>query len=41
MISCPCCKSINVKEIQINTDWGYEIFDECNNCGVIFRVKSL
>lgn len=34
---CPCCKSTLSREIQLTTDWGYELFFECIACGVLFR----
>lgn len=34
---CPCCKSIDIKNIDLHTDWGLEYFCECKCCGVIFR----
>lgn len=39
-IDCPCCKYGWSKYIAINTDWGYEDFLECQNCGIIFRPKK-
>lgn len=40
MIQCPYCKSNDNRPIELNTDWGYEQFIECLNCGVIFRAKE-
>lgn len=46
-MKCPCCKldedlgdgdKIDLfKVIQICTDWGYENFHRCNNCGILFE----
>jgi len=35
---CPCCHSKDIpKLLQLVTDWGYENFIECVNCGIIYR----
>lgn len=41
-MKCPCCKieqemELKFKPITLTTDWGYEYFLECLNCGILFR----
>lgn len=38
--NCPCCKSINHKEVSLQKAVGFEDFLECLDCGVLFRSKS-
>lgn len=40
-IDCPCCKYGWSKYLELHTEWGYEDFMECQNCGVIFRPKQV
>jgi uncharacterized Zn finger protein len=37
---CPVCKYGWLKFLTLVTDWGYENFLECPECGVILRDKS-
>ena len=37
IIDCPVCKKSWMKFLVLTTDWGYENFNECLNCGIIFR----
>ena len=39
-LSCPYCKEdFCVIKLVLTTEWGYEDFCECTNCGIIFRRK--
>lgn len=38
-MKCPCCKSDDLKELTLITEWGLEYFSECLACGVIFRER--
>lgn len=40
-MTCPCCKQEGYiddgfKQVTLMTDWGYEYFNQCCQCGVIF-----
>lgn len=37
LLMCPCCKSVNIRDIELTTDWGFEPFNECLDCGILFR----
>ncbi len=40
-IDCPCCKYAWSQYISLHTDWGFENFLECLNCGIIYRHKPI
>ena len=39
-IDCPCCRYGWAQYVVLTTDWGFEDFLECQNCGIIFREKE-